>query len=72
MALASMKGAARNKGNAMRYWEEAIEGAKRMKHKSLCGEALSAHDLMDAAFPDEQDVHNLLDHVRDIDKSLLS
>jgi hypothetical protein len=66
-----MKGAARNKGNAIRYWEEAIEGAKRMKHKSLCSEALAAHDLMDAAFPDEKEVRDLLDHVRDMDKGLL-
>jgi transcriptional regulator with XRE-family HTH domain len=71
MSRASMKGAARNKENAIRYWEEAIEGAKRVKSKSLCRRALTIHDLMDAAFPDEKEIHNLLDHVRDMDKDLL-
>lgn len=71
MSRASMKGAARNKENAIRFWKEAIEGAKRVKSKSLCRRAFTVHDLMDAAFPDEKEIHNLLDHVRDMDKDLL-
>ena len=64
MAQASMKGTARDKGSAIRYWEEAIGGVKKLKHESLYDRALRAHDEMDLVFPDEQEVHNLLDHIR--------
>jgi len=62
MSRASMSEKARNKTDAIRYWEAAIEGAKRMG--SLYDKALAAHDEMELAFPDEQEVHNLLDHIK--------
>ena len=64
MALASMNGAARDKGNAIRYWKEAIEGAKTMKCEFVYIGALSAYDDMKKAFPGEKEVYNLHDHFR--------
>jgi transcriptional regulator with XRE-family HTH domain len=64
MAQASLEGEARNMANAIRYWEAAIEGAKKMKSESKYRRALAIHDDMKKAFPGEQQIHNLRDHFR--------
>jgi transcriptional regulator with XRE-family HTH domain len=64
MARASLEGEARNMGNAIRYWEEAIEGAKRMKSESKYRRVLAIYDAMKIAFPGEKQIHNLRDRFR--------
>jgi hypothetical protein len=46
-------------------WKEALEGAKRLKSEGFCDGALETHDQMKLAFPDEQEVKNLLDNTGD-------
>ena len=64
MARASQEGKARNMGNAIRYWEAAIEGAKRMKSENKYRRALALHDDLKKAFSGETQIHNLRDHFR--------
>jgi hypothetical protein len=64
MARASLEGKARNVGNAIKYWEAAIEGAKRLKHEGKYRMALAIYDDMKIAFPGEKQIHNLRDHFR--------
>jgi hypothetical protein len=65
MSRAALSGPAKDMRDAIRYWKEALEGAKRLKSEGFCDGALETHDQMKLAFPGEQTVKNLLDDIGD-------
>ncbi len=65
MSRAALSGPAKDMRDAIRYWKEALEGAKRLKSEGFCDGALETHDQMKLAFPGEQAVKNLLDDIGD-------
>jgi hypothetical protein len=44
MARAALGGPAKDMRDAIRYWKEALEGAKRLKSECFCDGALETHD----------------------------
>jgi transcriptional regulator with XRE-family HTH domain len=61
MAKASI--ALRDKRNALRYWVETIEGAKRIKNKTTYSKVRSSYDVMKFVFRGDEEVRDLRDHL---------
>ncbi len=62
MSRTVLYGPAKDMQDAIRYWTEAFEGAKKLKSEGLMNGALETHDQMKLAFPGEKEIEDLLDH----------